>query len=143
MVVWPSLCDISEIFQSLIAVYRSRKSPFGLGYSFFQLQFIDDAFIIVLSTILFTCSSVIELFFDKPNILFSFRNANQLIALVPSTHEKHSTLAIKARPSHCWINNETLAIGWYDTVSICIIVSSSDSQVILHKLPQVLNRRRL
>ncbi|VDK80996.1 unnamed protein product [Litomosoides sigmodontis] len=73
------------------------------------------------------CDSTV---FDKLNILFSFRNANQLLALVPSTHEKHSTLAIKARPSHCWINNETLAIGWYDTVSVCIIVNSSDSQEV-------------
>lgn len=71
-------------------------------------------------------------FFDKLNILFRFRNANQLIALVQSTHEKHSTIAIKARPSHCWINSETLAIGWYDTVSICVIIGSSDSQVIFH-----------
>ncbi|VIO99680.1 Vacuolar assembly protein VPS41 homolog, putative [Brugia malayi] len=63
-------------------------------------------------------------------ILFYFRNANQLIALVQPTHEKQSTFAIKVRPSHCWINNETLAIGWYDTVSICMIIGSSDSQVV-------------
>uniref|UniRef100_A0A0R3RBP6 CNH domain-containing protein n=1 Tax=Brugia timori TaxID=42155 RepID=A0A0R3RBP6_9BILA len=61
-------------------------------------------------------------------ILFYFRNANQLIALVQPTHEKQSTFAIKVRPSHCWINNETLAIGWYDTISICMIIGSSDSQ---------------
>ncbi|KAM3727480.1 Vacuolar protein sorting-associated protein [Dirofilaria immitis] len=47
---------------------------------------------------------------------------------VQPTHEKQSTLAIKAQPSHCWINNETLAIGWYDTVSVCIVIGSSDSQ---------------
>ncbi|VDK80649.1 unnamed protein product [Onchocerca ochengi] len=72
-----------------------------------------------------------EMFFvDKFNVLLCFRNVNQLIALVQPTHEKQSTLAIKAQPSHCWINNETLAIGWYDTISICIIISSSGSQAI-------------
>uniref|UniRef100_A0A0R3RXB1 RING-type domain-containing protein n=1 Tax=Elaeophora elaphi TaxID=1147741 RepID=A0A0R3RXB1_9BILA len=61
------------------------------------------------------------------NLTFCFISEMQTIQ---STHEKHSTLAIKARPSHCWIKNEILAVGWYDTVSICIIITSSDSQAI-------------
>uniref|UniRef100_A0A1I8EKL1 Vps39_2 domain-containing protein n=1 Tax=Wuchereria bancrofti TaxID=6293 RepID=A0A1I8EKL1_WUCBA len=67
-------------------------------------------------------------YYMKLSTLFYFRNANQLIALVQPTHEKQSTFAIKVRPSHCWINNKTLAIGWYDTISICVIIGSSNSQ---------------
>lgn len=91
---------------------------------------LDGMFIVIDCTVFF---------FNK----FYFRNANQLVALVQPAHEKHSTLAIKARPSHCWINNETLAIGWYDTVSICVIISSSNSQVNYFKFRNVFLFRRL
>uniref|UniRef100_A0A915PHB8 RING-type domain-containing protein n=1 Tax=Setaria digitata TaxID=48799 RepID=A0A915PHB8_9BILA len=35
-----------------------------------------------------------------------------------------------ARPSHCWINGETLAIGWYDTVSVCRVIDTPLSQEV-------------
>ncbi|KHN74077.1 Vacuolar protein sorting-associated protein 41 -like protein [Toxocara canis] len=56
------------------------------------------------------------------------RNEERMIALVQPIHDVNSVTGYRSIPSHCWLNDHTLAIGWADTVCICVILPTTQDQ---------------
>lgn len=51
-----------------------------------------------------------------------------MIALVQPIHDANAMSGCRVIPSHCWLNDETLAIGWANSVCICVILPGCSDQ---------------
>uniref|UniRef100_F1KSV0 Vacuolar protein sorting-associated protein 41 n=1 Tax=Ascaris suum TaxID=6253 RepID=F1KSV0_ASCSU len=56
------------------------------------------------------------------------RNEERMIALVQPIHDANAMSGCRVIPSHCWLNDETLAIGWANSVCICVILPACSDQ---------------
>uniref|UniRef100_A0A1I7X631 RING-type domain-containing protein n=1 Tax=Heterorhabditis bacteriophora TaxID=37862 RepID=A0A1I7X631_HETBA len=58
-------------------------------------------------------------------VLF-FRSLERMISLVNPSHDVDRIRSSRFPPSHCWLSDSSLAIGWADTVSIIVIITVDD-----------------
>lgn len=56
------------------------------------------------------------------------RNEERMIALVQPIHDANAMSGCRLIPSHCWLNDDTLAIGWANSVCICVILPTANDQ---------------
>uniref|UniRef100_A0A1I7YG52 Vacuolar protein sorting-associated protein 41 homolog n=1 Tax=Steinernema glaseri TaxID=37863 RepID=A0A1I7YG52_9BILA len=62
----------------------------------------------------------------------------KIITLVQPLHDVRMMPTSKFRPSHCWLDNKTLAIGWANTIEV---VSISTTKVPSRRSPQLFEKR--
>lgn len=61
--------------------------------------------------------------------MMNSRSLERIVALIQPARKVPPFDVSRARPSHCWLDNITLAVGWLNNISICSLVDCINQPV--------------